>query len=151
VRIETKSRSSKFYVPGVVATAVLLVLSKSGPDANVVAGFSPRLGIEFSNPVARLAAQIDRGEVSLDYGSDGWGYLRSLLKHLDVNIDSQVLVFSKTSFQLSRISPKTPRAIFFNDNVSIGSVQGGPMFELAALEPAQGIVYYTMDAGEDGM
>jgi hypothetical protein len=138
--IKVKSRVTNFYVSWAVVTAVLLVLSKSDPN----------LGSEFSNPVARLATEIDRGEVSLDYSSDGWGYLRSLLKHLDVNIDSQVLVFSKTSFQLSRISPKTPRAIFFNDNVSIGSVQDGPMFELAALEPAQGIVYYTMDAEKTG-
>src|SRR5438477_12486110 len=73
-----------------------------------------------NDPVALLAKQIERGEVILDYSSDGWGYLPSLLKHLDLNIDSQILVFSKTSFQLSKISPKTPRALFFNDNVAIG-------------------------------
>jgi len=63
-----------------------------------------------NDPVALLAKAIDRGEVTLDYSADRWGYLPSLLKHLDINIDSQVLVFSKTSFQLSKISRQTPRA-----------------------------------------
>jgi hypothetical protein len=98
-----------------------------------------------NDPIARLATQIDRGEVKLDYSSDGWGYLASLLKHLDIHVDSQVLVFSKTSFQLTRISPKTPRAIFFNDTVAVGSVQEGPYFELISVDPSQGFIYYTMD------
>ena len=83
-----------------------------------------------NDPVSRLSHEIERGIIKLDYSEDGWGYLSSLLKHLDVNVDSQVLVFSKTSFQLTKISPKTPRAVFFNDSVAIGSVQGGQVFEL---------------------
>src|SRR5215813_2143586 len=53
-----------------------------------------------NDPVAKLAKRIDRGEVKLDYAENGWGYLPSLLKELDINVDSQILVFSKTSFQL---------------------------------------------------
>jgi hypothetical protein len=98
-----------------------------------------------NDPIARLAKSIERGEVRLEFGSDGWGYLPSLLKQLDVHIDSQGLVFSKTSFQLTKISPKTPRAIYFNDSVSIGAVQDGPILELTALDPSHGIRYYTMD------
>ena len=51
-----------------------------------------------SDLVNRLQKQIDKGEVKLDY-DDIYGYLPSLLKHLGVNRDSQMLVFSKTSFQ----------------------------------------------------
>jgi hypothetical protein len=98
-----------------------------------------------NDPVARLAKQIDNGEVKLEYGADGWGYLTSLLKHLDIHVDSQVLVFSKTSFQLTKISPRTPRAIFFNDSAAVGSVQDGPYFELTAIDPSQGLIYYTLD------
>jgi hypothetical protein len=65
-----------------------------------------------NDPIANLGRRIERGDVKLEYSSDGWGYLRSLLKNLDINIDSQVLVFSKTSFQVTKISPKTPRAAF---------------------------------------
>jgi hypothetical protein len=97
------------------------------------------------DPVSRLGKRIERGEVRLDYGDDGWGYLRSLMKHLDINVDSQVLVFSKTSFQLAKISPKTPRAVYFNDSVSIGSVQDGNVFELTSINPTQGVVYYTLE------
>lgn len=98
-----------------------------------------------NDPVTKLARQIDHGEITLDYSPGEWGYLPSLLKHLDLNIDSQILVFSKTSFQLTRISPKTPRALFFNDNVSVGSVQNGTVFELISTDPVQGLIYYTLD------
>src|ERR1700689_4038763 len=60
--------------------------------------------------VFRLGKQIESGNVKLEYASNGLGYLPSLLKSLNVNVDSQVLVFSKTSFQLPKISPWTPRA-----------------------------------------
>ena len=89
--------------------------------------------------VARLASQIESGKVKLEYTTGGLGYLPSVLKNLGVNVDSQVLVFSKTSFQLPKISPWAPRALFFNDNVAIGSVQGGDVLEFAALDPKQGI------------
>src|ERR1019366_2521483 len=52
-----------------------------------------------NDAVAKLGRQIEAGEVKLDYTPGRMGYLPSLLKHLNVNIDSQVLVFSKTSFQ----------------------------------------------------
>jgi hypothetical protein len=98
-----------------------------------------------NDPVALLGRQIERGEVKLEYSQNGWGYLSSLLKHLDLNSDSQILVFSKTSFQLTKISPKTPRAIFFNDKVAVGSVQDGSVFEFTALDPSQGLIFYTLD------
>jgi hypothetical protein len=98
-----------------------------------------------NDPIALLARQLERGEVKLDYSTNGWGYLPSLLTHLGINIDSQVLVFSKTSFQLTKITPKTPRALFFNDSVAVGSVQDGKVFEFTSLDPSQGIIFYTMD------
>jgi hypothetical protein len=62
-----------------------------------------------------------------------------------VNIDSQALVFSKTSFQAHRISPRNPRAVYFNDNVAVGYVPSGEVLEVAALDPRQGVVFYTLD------
>src|SRR5215469_3649613 len=55
--------------------------------------------------VSRLAKKLDSGKVKLEYASDGTGYVRSLLKNLDINIDTQLLVFSKTSFQNPKIGP----------------------------------------------
>jgi len=123
-----------------------LILALLIPSAVLILGQSaPLAGLK--DPVALLAKSIERGETTLDYNSsDGWGYLQSLLKYLDLNVDSQVLVFSKTSFQLTKISPKTPRAVFFNDSVAIGSVQDGKLFELTSLDPTQGLVFYTMDS-----
>ena len=62
-----------------------------------------------------------------------------------------MLVFSKTSFQAARIGPKNPRAIFFNDTVSVGWVRGGEVLEFAAQDPRLGTIFYTLDqAGSDG-
>ena len=97
------------------------------------------------DPVARLAQKVARGQVKLDFDEDGFGYLRSMLKALDLNIDSQVLVFSKTSFQAPRIAARTPRALYFNDQMSLGFVRGGDVLELAAIDPKQGVIFYTLD------
>jgi hypothetical protein len=97
-----------------------------------------------ADPVALLQKRMDRGEVKLEF-QPKWGYLQSVLKLLGINIDSQVLVFSKTSSQVSRISPATPRAIYFSDIVSIGYVQGGQALEVASLDPKQGEMFYLLD------
>jgi hypothetical protein len=97
-----------------------------------------------SDPGELLNRKLATGEVKLKYDSK-WGYLPALLKALDVNPDSQVLVFSKTSFQATRISPRQPRALYFNDTVSIGRVQGSDVLELATLDPKQGYVFYTFE------
>ena len=54
-----------------------------------------------------LEKQLDAGKAKLDYSAKD-GYLPSLLKHLGINPDSQMLVFSKTSFQAPKISPNRP-------------------------------------------
>src|SRR5271154_6270861 len=98
-----------------------------------------------SDPIAQLEKQLESGKTKLDYAPNGWGYLPAILKNLDINIDSQVLVFSRTSIQNQRISPRTPRAIYFNDDVAVGYVQNGEALELTGLDPRRGIYLYTMD------
>src|SRR5437016_3466832 len=87
-----------------------------------------------NDPVAELQRRIDTGAATLQF-EDGQGYLRSLLKNLKIPVSSQSLVFSKSSFQLDLISPKTPRAIYVNDDVYIGFVQEGPLLELVSIDP----------------
>lgn len=101
-----------------------------------------------NDAVARLEKRIESGQMKLAYAPNGWGYLPALLRELDINIDSQVLVFSKTSIQAQHISPLTPRAIYFNDEVAVGYVQGGDVLEISALDPKLGIVLYTLDADQ---
>ena len=96
-----------------------------------------------TDALTRLGQQLERGETTLEY-RDGGGYLPSLLEHLKINVDSQTLVFSKTSFQQAIINPKNPRALYFNDEVSVGTVPGGDVYELLALEPSHGMVFYSL-------
>jgi hypothetical protein len=97
-----------------------------------------------TGPIAQLQAQIDRGDVSLKF-SDRFGYLLDLLKTLNVSTNSQMLVFSKTSFQRERIAPRTPRSVFFNDDVYIGFVQGSSLLEISSVDPKLGGVFYTLE------
>lgn len=102
---------------------------------------------ESKDPVALLKNRIDRGEVVLRKEKD-FGYLRDVLRELNVPPESQVLVFSKTSFQIHKISPTNPRAIYFNDSVYVGYVPGSDTIELAANDPSLGAVFYTLDGGD---
>jgi len=96
-----------------------------------------------NDPIVNLQKQLDSGAAKLEY-SPQFGYLPSLLKLLHLNVDSQVLVFSKTSFQSTKISPRAPRAIFFNDDTAVGSVQDGEVLEVVGLDPTQGDNFYTL-------
>ena len=96
------------------------------------------------NVVSRLQSKLNRGKVVLKF-EEKFGYLKSLLDSLDVPVESQMLVFSKTSMQRSRISPRTPRAIYFNDDVYIGYCQSGSVLEISAVDPKLGTVFYTLD------
>jgi hypothetical protein len=98
-----------------------------------------------SDPIAHLEKQLESGKAKLDYAANGWGYLPAVLKQLNIEIDSQVLVFSRTSIQTSHISPRTPRAIYFNDETAVGFVQNGEVLELSAIDPKQGAIFYSLD------
>ena len=108
------------------------------------------LSAEAGDSVAGLKKLVDSNKVVLEKEGPR-GYLRAALKTLDIPISSQVLVFSKTSFQPSRISPKTPRALYFNDDVYVGYVQNGEAIEFSAADPQLGGVFYTLtESEEDG-
>ena len=98
--------------------------------------------------VAQLNERLKRGEVSLERKGPS-GYLQSVLDALGVPVESQILVFSKTSFQAPNIAAKNPRAIYFNDTVSVGWVRGGEVLEFVAQDPTQGSVFYTLSQDKD--
>ncbi len=101
------------------------------------------------DPIALLQERIDRGEVELDFTLPR-GFLDSLMEVLDVPISSQTFIFSKTSFQSPRITPETPRALYFNDDVYLVWVNGGPVVEIAAVSPQRGTIFYTLEQDPDG-
>lgn len=95
------------------------------------------------DPVERLNQEIARGEVKLEFG-EAHGYLRSVLRALEIPMESQVLVFSKTSFQAASISPEWPRALYFNDSTAVGAVHSSDLLEFASVDPKLGVIFYTL-------
>lgn len=98
------------------------------------------------NVISKLQTRLDAGEQKLQFENTR-GYLKSLLDTLEISPSSQVLSFSRTSLQDDKISPKTPRAIYFNDEVHLGFVQGG-LIEIAARDSKLGMVFYTLKQEE---
>ena len=97
------------------------------------------------DPLARFDRRLASGELQLDFEREnGRGYLDSVLEALDIPASSQVLVFSKTSAQFRLIHPGSPRAVYFNDDVYVGWVHGGPILELSAADPEGAGVFYTL-------
>jgi hypothetical protein len=99
---------------------------------------------ELRDPVATLQRQLDAGKATLQY-EPSHGYLKSVLELLNVPIYSQTLVFSKTSFQYPKISPEHPRALYYNDDVYVGSVHEGKAVEIVSFDPMQGAIFYLLD------
>lgn len=99
---------------------------------------------EDENVVTRLHRRIQRDEVELEFHPTR-GYLDAVLKELEIVIESQALVYSKTSLQLRPITPSNPRALYFNDEAYVGWVPGGDKLELIATDTKLGSVFYTID------
>src|SRR5919112_265928 len=89
------------------------------------------------NPVSRLNQRLESGATTLAFDQTT-GYLRPILDALNIPIESQVLVFSQTSFQAPLINVKNPRAVYFNDTTAVGFVRGAPVLELAVQDARQG-------------
>ena len=102
------------------------------------------LSDDLHDPVANLNRALETGSAALEY-EPKHGYLDSVLQRLGIPVSSQTLVFSKTSFQFRKISPKTPRAIYFNDDVYVAWVQEGKAVEVASFDPMQGAIFYLLE------
>jgi hypothetical protein len=145
--------------PGLPRAIVLSVLV-AGLWAGAASGRAP-LQMEFDaapihystapvyDRVNALGQQLRDGSRELAYHPEQ-GYLPAVLEALGVSPSTQMLVFSKTSFQLRRISPETPRAVYFSDDIYVGWVPGGDVIEVTAVDPAQGAVFYTLSQDPAG-
>jgi hypothetical protein len=168
----TSSRLVAFGVTavGVLGLAVVVVILQTGQfvrpgvvrQETELAGFAPtapatgsvlRYATEYptipyltgqrTDRVAALINRLERGEAELTYDGER-GYLESLLAALEIDPSSQTLVYSQTSLQSKLIGPKTPRAVYFNDDVYVAFVQQGPI-EIASLDPNLGPVFYLLE------
>jgi hypothetical protein len=99
---------------------------------------------DLSDPVAKLEKQVEKGEATLEWEGDH-GYLKSVLKLLKVPVESQTLVFSKTSFQYPKISADHPRALYYNDDIYVGKVHDGKAIEIVSFDARQGAIFYLLD------
>lgn len=94
-------------------------------------------GTSAADAVTRVAA----GDLAFDGRQ---GYLRSVLAALDIPIESQVLLFSKTGIQHQFTNPQNPRALYFNDHVFVGYIPDAPFLEIASHDPRQGVIFYLL-------
>src|SRR5262245_49685319 len=101
------------------------------------------------NRIWQLQQKMQSGEVKLTW-EPGFGYLRSLLQALQIDTDSQVLVFSRTSLQVEHIDARTPRAVYFNDDTYVGYVQDTPLIEITSIDSQKGAVFYAFDNRKEG-
>ena len=75
------------------------------------------------DPIAQLQERLDRGDVQLAAFAENAGYLASVLQALEVPVSSQVLVFSKTSFQHGEdFAAPSARAFTSTTDVYVGWV-----------------------------
>ncbi len=99
--------------------------------------------LPLSDPVTELIHKIEQGKTKLAFDPET-GYLPAVLQALDIPLESQMAVFSKTSVQAMHIEPSNPRVVYFNDAVIAAWVRGG-FVELASHDPRRGMVFYRLD------
>ncbi|MEM7146589.1 MAG: hypothetical protein AAF591_15750 [Verrucomicrobiota bacterium] len=100
-----------------------------------------------NDPFTKLKEDLDAGRVTIDQSND-IAFLHDLLAKLDIPVSSQLLVFSTTSLQLRFISPRNPRAIYFNEDVYVGFIPGGRI-EVVSIDPEAGGIFYIFDIPRD--
>jgi len=142
------------WLVSVVGFAAVCLLAASGLPADQLAEH-PHIGLTVHpaiayptrlphDAVAALIGSLADGSAHLSFDEDT-GYLRSVLAALDLRVESQMLVMSKTGIQGLHTGPSNPRAMYFNDAVTVGYIRGAPLLEFAVQDPEQGIAFYTLD------
>jgi hypothetical protein len=134
---------------GLLCVGIRLPAPVSAQRGGMFQGSAEDPAIKYStaplnNVVASLNQKLQEGAAHLTFDGRS-GYLGSALASLDIPVESQMLVFSKTSLQARRISPANPRALFFTDRVVLGWVRDGDVLEVAAQDESEGVVFYTLD------
>jgi hypothetical protein len=128
---------------------VCLSAPVAGQRSGAFMGSSDDPAIKYStappnNAVVEVNKKLQDGELQFTFDERS-GYLQSALSALQLPVDSQLLVFSRTSLQGKRIGEQNPRALFFNDRVALGWVRGGDLLEVAATDVSQGVVFYSLE------
>ncbi len=100
------------------------------------------------DPFTLLKDDLEQGRLELDTSSEK-AYLTDLLRALKIPAETQTLVYSTTSLQLSLISPRNPRAIYFNDDLYLGYIPKGKI-EIVSIDPELGAIFYIFEIPKAG-
>ena len=129
---------------GKILSCILVFTSSSGASDLQEVSFRAKvhqyLEKEPQDPFSKIKKQLEEG-LLFDGHEKPLDYIEALLEKLKISKHSQQLVFSTTSLQLSRISPRNPRAIYFNDDLYFGYVPGGQI-EVIGIDPEIGAIPY---------
>jgi hypothetical protein len=143
--------SVRLLIAGITSVFALVCLTAPvhTQRSGAFMGSSDDSAIQYStatpnNVVVDVNRRLQNGELQFAYDGRS-GYLQSALAALQLPIDSQLLVFSRTSLQGRRIGEQNPRALYFNDRVALGWVRGGDLLEVAAHDQTNGIVFYSLE------
>ncbi|MBL9182149.1 MAG: hypothetical protein JNN17_08415 [Verrucomicrobiaceae bacterium] len=98
-------------------------------------------GLKPTDDCTRLLQAVESGRVKLD-NTDLRSLTQSVLQELKIPVSSQLLVFSGSASQGTRVNPRNPRAIYFNDECYVGIVPGG-LLEMIGVDAAAGATLYT--------
>lgn len=93
--------------------------------------------------VDRLNRKLQDGSAKLVF-DEKTGYLKSVLDLLQVPVESQLLVYTQTSLQAQHIKMDNPRAIYFNDTVSVAYIRGAGLIEVVAQDAKMGSIFYVI-------
>jgi hypothetical protein len=94
------------------------------------------------DPFTLWLDKVAKGEATVPTGSE-IEVVRGFLKVFNIPVTSQMIVYSATSRQRI-ISPRRPRALYFNEEVYLGYVPGGRI-EVASIDPEAGPVFRIFD------
>jgi hypothetical protein len=97
-----------------------------------------------NNVIDDLNRRVQDGSARLAFEGRS-GYLQSVIDALKLPVDSQLLVFSKTSLQARLVGSSNPRSLFFNDRVVLAWVRDGDLLEAAAHDEKAGVVFYSLE------
>ena len=130
----------RLLLSGALVVGAAVAQGQGGPDYE-----QPPVSYSTTTPkdaVSRLQERMKLAGLNV-HGRDKRA-VQTLLDALDVPVETQVLVFSRTSLQRGRIRPEQPRALYFSDSVYVGWVPGG-LAEIVAIDPQLGPVFYSFD------
>lgn len=135
------------FLPVLVVVVLGSALAQKLDEYRMLSSDHPAVGYRTTpadNPMETLRKRLIDGDVKLEFDPE-FGYLPAVLETLDVPASSQVLVFTKTSFQAPLIAPRLPRALYHADGMTVGIVRLGEVLEFAVQDKTLGTVFYSMD------